>query len=936
MLLPLLLLLTLASPAARVQSDDALTSRELAGISDEQALLSRQLGRLRQTMEVLALRLEAEGRTQAVKLLREGLELLNDRPESAQALTLEESMEDARERMQNGQIVQSIERQARVIEGLEGLLSILMERGNLDNIEEEIDRIRAMKAAIESVSSRQADNQERTEELREDSTNEAQRQLEASIEQAMQKQRELLEATEQAGRETGALELEQLEEAIRALRADLEKDQAVTEAWRPSDEAQLNAVAGTLDRARRAEARAKRLDEAAEFLSANAGAAGPSASPEETEKALTELEARTERAERHARASSDETAEEVAQAMNAALEAMRAASGESGEEQATEQVSEVSAGLRQSAASQRQTAGERRREALDELSELAESETVGGLVARDVSRALEEAEAAAADDGNPARSRAAKKTNEAVQALRQGLEELKRMSENIAGSQETLAEAAKRVERGVETLEASDSAEGREARDQLNEAAEAMREAAAEARASRPIPARQAMEQAEAALEQAGQALTEARESADVAGARARAEAQRELASSVNQMQSQAGEGSMSPEAQAATEEALEEAEQAMEEAAEQLESNRGAAAAEAQREAQRALSKAQQSARDGVQPNTEEQRERAEEQAREQEAIQEEILQLATREDEKRNPEATEKLQQAAQSAEEAGEQLEQGELNEAEQSEEDVQKELDQALKKLEEEEEKYEKLRQEELLFRIMEEVRMAQETHTLQMTATREVDELITDRDRPSRAQKIRLRKIAREEEAIGGRLAELAKALDEEQSVVFSELLKQASSDLGDIAVNLGATGDYDTGIRTQSLQQDVQVALEWLFEALQREQERREEEAKQEGEQQEEQGDQQGEGQSENRLVPDAAELKLLRRMEVDIQASVERLLVLYPELSEEDPSEINPLILEDINRLALKHERTSELFTLFRSRLGLPDPGEAPAEEEE
>ena len=934
MLTPLLLLLTLSFPAARVETDDALTSRELAGISDEQALLSRQLGRLRQTMEVLALRLEAEGRTQAVKLLREGLELLNDRPEASQALTLEESMEDARESMQNGQIVQSIERQARVIEGLESLLSILMERGNLDSIEEELDRIHAMQEAIESVSSRQADNQDKTEELREDSTNDAQRRLEASIEQAMLKQRELLEATEQAGRETGALELEQLEAAIRALREDLEKDQAVTEAWKPSDEAQLNAVAGTLDQARRAEARAQRLDEAAVFLSANAGATGPEASPEETEKALSELEARTERAERHARASSDETAKEVAEAMSEALQAMRAASGETSEQQAAEQVSELSAGLRQSAAQQRQTAGERRREALEELSDLAEAETVGGLVAQDVSQSLKEAEEAAADDGNPARARAAKKTNDAVQALRQGLEELKRMSENIAGSQETLSEVAKRLERGVETLEASDSEEGRKARNELNKAAEAMREAAEESRASRPIPARQAMENAEAALEQAGQALTEARESADVSGSRARAEAQRELASSVNQMQSQAGEGSMSPEAQAATEQALEEAEQAMEEAAEQLKSNRGAAAAESQREAQRALSKAQQSARDGVQPNTEEQRERADEQAREQEAIQEEILQLATREDEKRNPEAAEKLQQAGQSAAEAGEQLEQGELNEAEQSEEDVQKELDQALKKLEEEEEKYEKLRQEELLFRIMEEVRAAHETHTLQMTATREVDELISDRDRPSRAQKIRLRKIAREEDAIGERLGELAKALDEEQSVVFSELLKQAHSDLGDIAANLSATGDYDTGIRTQSLQQDVQAALEWLFEALQQEQDRREEEAKQESEQKDE--DEQGESQSQNRLVPDAAELKLLRRMEVDIQASVERLLVLYPELSEEDPSEINPLILEDINRLALKHERTSELFTLFRSRLGLPDPGDAPAEQEE
>ena len=175
MLRPLLVLLLTLAPSTAIPRDDALSSRELAGISEEQALLSRQLSRLRQTMEVLVLRLEAEGRPRAVELLKEGLELLNDRPESAQSLTLEESMADARERMQNGQVVQSLERQTMVIQGLEQLLSVLMERGNLDNIEEKLDRIREIKEGISELSQRERDLQRETEELREDSTSADQR-----------------------------------------------------------------------------------------------------------------------------------------------------------------------------------------------------------------------------------------------------------------------------------------------------------------------------------------------------------------------------------------------------------------------------------------------------------------------------------------------------------------------------------------------------------------------------------------------------------------------------------------------------------------------------------------------------------------------------------------------------------------------------------------
>ena len=52
---------------------------------------------------------------------------------------------------------------------------------------------------------------------------------------------------------------------------------------------------------------------------------------------------------------------------------------------------------------------------------------------------------------------------------------------------------------------------------------------------------------------------------------------------------------------------------------------------------------------------------------------------------------------------------------------------------------------------------------------------------------------------------------------------------------------------------------------------------------------------------------------------------SIEELLVLYPELK--DGKEIDPLLLEEIQRLAHRHERSTELFQQFREQLGISAP---------
>ena len=59
--------------------------------------------------------------------------------------------------------------------------------------------------------------------------------------------------------------------------------------------------------------------------------------------------------------------------------------------------------------------------------------------------------------------------------------------------------------------------------------------------------------------------------------------------------------------------------------------------------------------------------------------------------------------------------------------------------------------------------------------------------------------------------------------------------------------------------------------------------------------------------------------------MEMDVQSSLQQTLDAYPELIEMDPADVDPLILEDIMRLAERHNRITKLFTQVAAALGVP-----------
>jgi hypothetical protein len=217
----------------------------------------------------------------------------------------------------------------------------------------------------------------------------------------------------------------------------------------------------------------------------------------------------------------------------------------------------------------------------------------------------------------------------------------------------------------------------------------------------------------------------------------------------------------------------------------------------------------------------------------------------------------------------------------------------------------------------------------ERHRETMGELVEVDgERALDSD-PSRAQKLRLRRIGREEAAIGVRCGELAAAIEAEQSLVSAELLRNVQYDLERVAREVDDEGDYQTGERTQGLQRDVEEGMLTLLEVLRQEQMRRQQQDAQQ------QAGQNQDASQQQSLIPDTAELKLLRGLEVDVQTGVSELLRLYPELS--DPElPVDELVLEDIARLAARHERITALFRHLRQKVGIPPPPEEGTETEE
>lgn len=925
---------TVAPAAEAVQKSEP--SRDQAALAEDQALLQRQLQRLRQTMEVLAGRFEAEGRTHAAKLLRDGIAHLDKRATEQGAKTLEELMSGSHTNIQIGKPVQAIETQESIVQGLERLYAILTDRQGLEDLERSLAELREIKENLGQLADSEQQLRQSTERLKQDSRTEGQKKLEADIQSALREQRQLLERNEREARASNVFELEALERALDLLIQRQATDARVLEAWKPEERPALEEAAPALERAAEHSARAERLAQAANELAKAARAVrAPDTDLAELARELERAQAREERRER---AAADPAAAKASESFKAAGEAAKKSSSDTNERaHAAEEIEKSAAELARAVAAETEAALEAQRAALEALKKLSEPSTTAGQVAEQVRQALQssaarnaEPSAAAPSPEEQARRAAeARRANEDAQhALNTGLDDLRVVKPALAAAQSAASEESQRLKRGLESLPQGQTPAGDEARAKLDAAAEAQKNAAEQTGRDQAADAAKAAAQAERALREARAALSAARKSAQKSAqsdasseSAAIQKAQAELARQMDELSEQSQRSGLENQAKDEARAALEDAKAAMQKAAESLREGASSSSAQSQSEAVQSLQKAASASQQGGALSKPQDQQKAKELAAEQERIRKALLELAERNKKRDTAAPMPSLDKAQESAQSAGQSLEEGELDEAAPAEEETERQIRESVKELTQEEEQYQELRQEELLFKITEEVKNLIEEHQREMQSTLEIDRQRKPGERVTHTQRLRLRKIAKAEDALGARAAKIAQAILAEESVVFAEVLTQAERDLTRIGRDMGEVGEYQSGERVQALQQDVEQSLAWLHAALQNEKERRKKE--------QQKGDQQNDKKNrpdENRLVPDVAELKLLRRLEVEILDDIERTKILYPEIA--SGGEIDPLVLEDLGRLANRHQRTSDLFQRFRERLHLPPPG--------
>ena len=908
--------------AAPHPQDDA--SRQEASLAEEQALQRRQLRRLRDTMSTLAGRLEAEGRVHAAELLRQGLEYLDSRSDEAQGRTLEELMNAAGEEIKSGRRNNALATQEQIIQNLSRLLDILMDRQSLDTIEQDLEKLREIRAALTQLADQERSLGENTNSLREESKNAAQKSLEQGILEALDKQRELLAKNESKARESGLFDLEELASQLDALLEEQRVSSEMFARWSPEESARLEEARRPLEEARAAATRAERLERAAEELRAAADEARQGA--QRAAEAASDLSEAARREERAARASGDEAAEQASQALSASAGEMAQAKEAAERESAAQAAQARAADLERAAAQARADASAAREAARARMQQAAGD---GAQRARQALDAAQAAERRAEQAGNgeeaaEARELAREATREALKALDRETGAQEELGRALEAAQASAAKRARELAQRAESQAAAKAPDpARSAAAALERAAAAMEEAEAAAAGGEQSAGEQASKQAQSALEEARSALEKVMQaSADQSGeasARAElAEAQAELAQKMEELSQSASEGSMGAEAQDSVRESLQEAQEAMQRAAGDLaQSGSRSQAAKEQRKAIESLENASRQADQGVEPKTEEDRAKARELAQLQKEIEKRLLDLARLNEERESPLPQPNLEQAAKSASQAGESLDQGDLDQAQSQEEQTEQEIRDALDQLKEEEEQYQDLRQEELLFKMAEEIDAMLTVLREQMRATREADTAREGRTRPSRADRVRLRNISREFETLAQRAGVLRAAIEKEGVLVFTEVMRNTESDLTRIAREMGQGGGYRSDDRVQALQEDVETSLEWLAEALDNEIQRR---------QQERQPPPGGNKPPKPPLVPDTAELRLLAQLEREVLARIGQLRELHPEL--EDPQgELDPLLLEELTRLAYQHNRVTELFAAFRKKLGIPGP---------
>lgn len=277
-----------------------------------------------------------------------------------------------------------------------------------------------------------------------------------------------------------------------------------------------------------------------------------------------------------------------------------------------------------------------------------------------------------------------------------------------------------------------------------------------------------------------------------------------------------------------------------------------------------------------------------------------------------------------AAESMDGAAGAMEEGDGETAEERQREAERRLRELKEELDRERTRYENIRQEELLFRIAKELAALVEGQSSVNLRVRDLDDKrAASGGELSRFDRLSLVEIQEAEKGLAAKAEFVASSIEKEDSPVYGFVLRSIAEDMGRLASELG---DLETGPGVQVLGSEVLRRLQDLAEALKHRKE--EMEAAQKGKPQD--GGQQQNGEAKKPLVPPAAELRMLKSLQEEVNAGLDSL---SGTLEAEGP--LPEDAAREVDRLARRQSRLRDLWLALAKKFGLPTEDEGAAEGE-
>jgi hypothetical protein len=903
----------------------------------DQDEILRKAEHLQALMQRLMQRYEREKKPEQVQLLRDGIAHL-------ERSGILREVASIRDDLAATALTEALRKQKTVVDELERLLNILLERKSIENLDQELKAVEEQAKNARQLQQRQEQLIASTRAATESKPGAVEQQLRETLSELRDAERREAERNaQQAGTRRPFLEsalqrVQQLLQDQQRLEQGLRDEQqgrTPTARSREFDLGDLTQRARELQTEVRDQARQRALGEAATELEQQAAGTDAAA----LQQARERFEALLQDAPKQKAGPEGKARDPKWQELRERMRQTPAGTGAS----ERQQLAELGAAGRELAEQRRQQAQRDNAAAADKLQKdakalagkLAEGQppTEGGKPREgDPAKAVNEAAERLEQAGKQAQAgdepAAQERTNEALGALERARSEFQKQNPDAqrqAGSMAAESTAtAQELQNAPSAAEAEQQAA--QALQQAKDALRAVEQGLEQARESQRPPTDATGEQAQQArqqLEAAQQTLQQALQQQNAGGAEEQKEAaarQEQLAAQAQQaaeaMQRAAEQGQLTPEQAAAAKQAMQSARQRMQQAAQKLQQGQQASASAEQQQAAQDL----QQAMDGMQqsrPLGPEQQQQLQQQAAAQKQLTEDIVKLAKELQERENKEAERKVRQAAEASRKAQQAMDEGDREQTEARQEEARQKLEEAAEELEEEKDRYQDLRQEELLFRMREELTTFLATQQPITRQTLEAQQAQAGPDGLSRAARRKCNQLGEEEQQLAGKLEQLTAALTEEGNLVYLAVLKANLDDLRETARRLGGRNP-DPGAFTTLLQQDIEKRTENLLQALERERQRRENERKQQQQQQQQQ--QKGQNRfnpQQQKLVSLIAELEMLKQLGTDTAKATDNLRTLVEARGDETIAEAEVALIE---RLAHRHGEITKLFQQIKA----------------